>query len=104
MLTEKIRIKLKSFNNQLIVESTNRIIQSVANVNCKLIGPISLPMDKRIYCLLRSPHVDKNSREHFEIRVYKRIIDIYYPKSVNMIDLLGKLELPAGVVYKIKIN
>ena len=104
MLTEKIRLQLKSFNNQLLIQSISKITQSVIDVDCKLVGPIALPMDKRVYCLLRSPHVDKDSREHFEIRIHKRIIDIYYTKSVNIIDLLGKLELPAGIVYKIKIN
>ena len=101
MLTEKIRIKLKSFNNQLIVESTNRIIQSVANVNCKLIGPISLPMDKRIYCLLRSPHVDKKSREQFGLATHKRLIDLVEP-TAKTVEALRKLNLPAGVDVEIK--
>ena len=67
-------------------------------------GIVSLPTDKRIYCVLRSPHVNKDSREHFEIRTYKRIIEIYYNSSVNIFDLLVKSNLPAGVLYRICIS
>ena len=62
---------------------------------------VSLPTRKRIYCVLRSPHVDKDSREHFEIRMHKRILDVHYDSSINIFNLLSDLNLPAGVLYRI---
>lgn len=102
-LNEKIRVRLESFNHQLLVESCNKIITSVKTVESNIVGPIPLPTDKKIYCVLRSPHVDKDSREHFEIRIHKRILDIYYNTSINIVEILSKLDLPAGVLYQIKI-
>ena len=75
----------------------------VQTVESNAVGPIPLPTDKRIYCVLRSPHVDKDSREHFEIRIHKRILDIYYDSSINIVELLSKLDLPAGVLYQINL-
>ncbi len=100
---EKIRVRLESFNHQLLVESCNKIITSVKTAESNIVGPIPLPTDKKIYCVLRSPHVDKDSREHFEIRIHKRILDIYYNTSTNIVEILSKLDLPAGVLYQIKI-
>ena len=102
-LNEKIRVRLESFNHQLLVESCNKIITSVKTVESNIVGPIPLPTDKKIYCVLRSPHVDKDSREHFEIRIHKRILDIYYNTSINIVEILSKLDLPAGVLYQKKI-
>jgi small subunit ribosomal protein S10 len=68
------------------------------------VGVVSLPTDKRIYCVLRSPHVNKDSREHFEIRIHKRILEIYYDSSVNIFDLLVKSDLPPGVLYRICLS
>ena len=101
--TEKLRVRLESFNHELLTESCNKIIASAKTVESNAVGPIYLPTDKRIYCVLRSPHVDKDSREHFEIRIHKRILDIYYDSSTNIIELLSKLDLPAGVLYQINL-
>ena len=65
---------------------------------------VSLPTKKRIYCVLRSPHVDKDSREHFEIRVHKRILEIYYDSEVPIFDLLSKADLPSGVFYRLCLS
>ena len=100
---QKIRIKLKSFNNKSLLESCNKIIKTINTVEFGtiIIGPIPLPTEKRIYCVLRSPHVDKDSREHFEIRTHKRILDIYYKSSRTIIDSLSNIILPSGVLYQI---
>jgi|TARA_B110000967_G_scaffold141305_1_gene144439 small subunit ribosomal protein S10 len=100
---QKIRIRLKSFNHELLTESCEKIIQNLQNIKAQTVGPIPLPINKRIYCVLRSPHVDKDSREHFEIRIHKRILDIRYDSSVNIMELLSKLDLPAGVLYQINL-
>ena len=68
------------------------------------IGVVPLPTSKRIYCVLRSPHVDKDSREHFEIRIHKRILEIYYDSEVPIFDLLSETDLPAGVFYRICLS
>nr|YP_010904136.1 ribosomal protein S10 [Caulacanthus ustulatus]WCH57387.1 ribosomal protein S10 [Caulacanthus ustulatus] len=98
----KIRIKLKSYNHHLLTQSCNTIIDTATRTNVSLIGPIPLPTKRRIYCVLRSPHVDKDSREHFEIRSHARIIDIHEPSS-QTIDSLMKLNIPAGVDIEVKI-
>ena len=74
---EKIRIKLESFDHELLDTACKQIIEKIQTTQSKVVGPIPLPTKKRIYCVLRSPHVNKDSREHFEIRVHKRILDIY---------------------------
>ena len=98
---EKIRIRLESFNHELLNISCQKIIEISQNNNVDNVGIVSLPTDKRIYCVLRSPHVDKDAREHFEIRVHKRIIDISYDPEVNIFDLLSKSDLPPGILYQI---
>ena len=100
---EKIRIKLESFDHELLDASCQQIIEKIQTTQSKVVGPIPLPTKKRIYCVLRSPHVNKDSREHFEIRIHKRILDIYYDSSTNIIELLSKLDLPAGVLYQINL-
>ena len=102
--TEKIRIRLESFNHELLISSCHKIIDLVQNIKLNNLGIVALPTNKRIYCVLRSPHVNKDSREHFEIRTYKRIIEIYYDASVNIFDLLVKSDLPPGVFYRICIS
>ena len=99
--TEKIRVRLESFNHELLTESCNKIIENAKAIESNIVGPIPLPTDKRIYCVLRSPHVDKDSREHFEIRTHKRIIDVYAPSEQTMENLRG-LDLSAGVDVEIK--
>jgi len=87
---EKIRVRLESFNHELLNTSCQKIIEITQGNNIDNVGVVSLPTDKRIYCVLRSPHVNKDSREHFEIRIHKRILEIYYDSSVNIFDLLVK--------------
>nr|YP_009295613.1 30S ribosomal protein S10 [Mastocarpus papillatus]AOL58097.1 30S ribosomal protein S10 [Mastocarpus papillatus] len=98
----KIRIKLKGYSHNLLTQSCNTIINSVNQTDVKIVGPIPLPTKRRIYCVLRSPHVDKDSREHFEIRSHTRIIDIYEPIS-QTIDSLMKLNIPAGIDIEVKL-
>ena len=80
---EKIRVRLESFNHELLNTSCQKIMEITQGNNIDNVGVVSLPTDKRIYCVLRSPHVNKDSREHFEIRIHKRILEIYYDSSVN---------------------
>ena len=101
---EKIHIRLESFNHELLQTSCQKIIDMTKDNNINNIGIVSLPTNKRIYCVLRSPHVNKDSREHFEIRTHKRILEIYYNSSVNIFDLLVKSDLPPGVLYKICLS
>ena len=100
-LDEKIRIKLESFDHKLLYLSCKQIIDSINLTESKVVGPIPLPTKQRIYCVLRSPHVNKDSREHFEIRVHKRIIDIY-PSQMDSAQSILKINLPSGVSTKIK--
>ena len=101
---EKIRVRLESFNHELLNTSCQKIIEITQNNNVNNIGVISLPTDKRIYCVLRSPHVNKDSREHFEIRIHKRILEIYYDSEVPIFDLLSEADLPSGVFYRICLS
>nr|YP_009093398.1 ribosomal protein S10 [Cerataulina daemon]AIR76071.1 ribosomal protein S10 [Cerataulina daemon] len=101
---EKIRVRLESFNHELLNLSCRKLISLLETNNTTQYSMVPLPTDKRIYCVLRSPHVDKDSREHFELRIHKRILDIHYDSSVNMFDLLSKSDLPAGVLYRICLS
>lgn len=99
---QKIRIKLKSYDPNLIVNSCNKITETALRTEAKIIGPIALPTKRKLYCVLRSPHVDKDSREHFEVRTHSRMIDIYTLSS-QTIDSLMKLNIPDGVDIEIKL-
>lgn len=99
---QKIRIRLKAFDHHLLDTSCERIVDTAKRTNASPVGPIPLPTRRRIYCVLRSPHVDKDAREHFETRTHRRIIDIYQPSS-KTIDALMKLDLPAGVDIEVKL-
>ena len=99
---QKIRIRLQAFDRRLLDTSCEKIVDTANRTNATAIGPIPLPTKRRIYCLLRSPHVDKDSREHFETRTHRRIIDIYQPSS-KTIDALMKLDLPSGVDIEVKL-
>ena len=101
---EKIRVRLESFNHELLNTSCQKIIDITHSNNVDKVGVVSLTTHKRIYCVLRSPHVNKDSREHFEIRIHKRILEIYYDASVNIFDLLVKSDLPPGVLYRICLS
>ena len=98
---QKIRIKLKAYDHEIIDRSAKKIVETVENSGAKVSGPIPLPNKRNVYCVIRSPHVDKDSREHFEIRVHKRLIDIIDP-TPKTVDLLMRLSLPAGVDIEIK--
>ncbi len=102
MATQKMRIKLKAFDHNLIDQACVRIVEAAERLNCKISGPIPLPTDKEVVTVIRSPHKYKDSREQFEIRTHKRIIDIISP-SAKAVDGLMKLDLPAGVDINIKI-
>lgn len=100
----KIRIRLESFNHELLVSSCRKIIETLNTTSLNSIGMVTLPTSKRIYCVLRSPHVDKDSREHFEIRTHKRMLEIYYDPEVPIIDLLTKIDLAPGIFYRICLS
>jgi len=106
MANSKIRVKLESFNHELLNSSCNKMMAILQNIQLNSIGIVKLPTKKRIYCVLRSPHVDKDSREHFEIRIHKRILEINYnsDNNDNLFDLLSKADLPSGVFYKLAIS
>jgi len=99
---ERIRIRLKSFDHRMIDRSAADIVRTARNTGANIVGPIPLPTKKRIYTVIRSPHVDKTSREQFEMRTHKRLIDIL-DSTPQTIDSLMKLDLPAGVEVEIKV-
>lgn len=99
----KIRIKLKSFDYRLLDKSTVEIVDTAKRTGAKIAGPVPLPTKINKYCVLRSPHVNKNSREHFEIRTHKRLVDILEPTQ-QTIDELMKLDLASGVEVEIKLS
>lgn len=101
-MSQKIRIKLKSYDHNLVDKSTEKIVKTVKSTGAIVSGPIPLPTHKRIYTVLRSPHVNKTSREQFQLCAYKRLMDIYSSSS-KTIDALMKLELPSGVDVEIKV-
>jgi len=100
----KIRVRLESFNHELLVASCQKIVDTLSNVSLNSIGLVTLPTSKRIYCVLRSPHVDKDSREHFEVRVHKRILEISYDPEVPIFDLLTEIDLAPGIFYRICLS
>ncbi len=99
MASQKIRIKLAAYDHELVDLAAQRIVDTMQKSGAKISGPIPLPTEKEIVTILRSPHKDKDSREQFEIRTHKRIIDIYSPNA----KLLDSVHLPAGVDIKIKL-
>ena len=102
MAGQKIRIKLKAYDHNLIDLSAERIVETVKKTGTKVSGPIPLPTDKEIITILRATHRYKDSREQFELRTHKRLIDIYNPTK-STLDSLMKLDLPAGVDISIKL-
>ena len=102
MANQKIRIKLKAYEHNLIDRSAERIVETAKRTGAQVSGPIPLPTEKEIIPILRSPHVNKDSREQFEMRTHKRLIDILQPSS-KTVDALMKLDLPAGVDIEIKL-
>jgi len=100
--TRRIRIKLKSFDHNLIDKSSERIVRTVKQTGAVISGPVPLPTRRSVYTVNRSPHVDKKSREQFETRIHKRLIDIFN-STQKTVDALMKLELPAGVEVEVKV-
>lgn len=100
-MPQRIRIKLKAYDHAVLDQSTAEIVQTAKRTGAKISGPIPLPTKRSLYTVLRSPHVDKKSREQFEMRIHKRLIDITEP-GPQTVDALMKLELPAGVDVEIK--
>lgn len=101
MQGQKIRIKLRGYDCRILDQSTSEIVETAKRTGAKIIGPIPLPTRRERYTVLRSPHVNKKSREQFEIRTHKRLLDIVDP-TAKTIDELKKLELPSGVEIIIK--
>ena len=102
MANQKIRIKLKAYEHNLIDQSAERIVETAKRTGARVSGPIPLPTEKEIITILRAPHKYKDSREQFEMRTHKRLIDILQP-SAKTVDALMKLDLPAGVDIEIKL-
>lgn len=100
----KLRVRLESFNHELLVASCQKIVDTLSTASLNSIGLVTLPTSRRIYCVLRSPHVDKDSREHFEVRVHKRMLEIYYDAEVPIFDLLTEIDLASGVFYRICLS
>ncbi len=103
MQSQKIRIRLKAFDHKLLDQSTKEILETARRTGAKIAGPIPLPTRINRYTVLRSPHVDKKSREQFEVRTHKRMLDILEPTQ-QTIDQLMKLDLSAGVHVEIKLS
>ena len=102
MANQKIRIKLKAYEHDLIDQSAEKIVDTARRTGARVSGPIPLPTEKEIVTILRSPHKYKDSREQFEMRTHTRLIDILQP-SAKTVDALMKLDLPAGVDIEIKL-
>ena len=100
--SEKIRIRLKAYDYVVLDQSAERIVDTAKRTGAKVSGPIPLPTEKEIVTILRSPHKHKDSREQFEMRTHKRVIDILYPTQ-KTVDSLMKLDLPAGVDIEMKL-
>ena len=103
MFSDKIRIRLKAYDYRVLDQSTGEIVDTARRTGARLAGPIPLPTERNRWTVLRSPHVDKKSREQFEIRTHKRLLDILDPTQ-QTIDALGKLDLAAGVDVEIKLQ
>jgi len=102
MESQKIRIRLKAYDHVALDRSTTEIVDTVTRTGAKIAGPVPLPTKRTVYTVLRSPHVDKKSREQFETRIHKRLIDIY-ESNPQTVDSLMRLDLPAGVDVEIKV-
>ena len=102
MAGQKIRIRLKAYDHEIVDQSAKKIVETVQRTGATISGPIPLPTARSLYCVIRSPHVNKDSREHFEMCTHKRLIDILDP-SPKTVDSLMRLDLPAGVDIEIKL-
>ena len=102
MSNQKIRIRLKGYDHEVVDQSSKLIVDTAQKTGARVSGPIPLPTERSLYTVIRSPHKDKDSREHFEMRTHKRLIDILDPTS-STVDSLMRLDLPAGVDIEIKL-
>lgn len=102
MSNQKIRIRLKGYDHEVVDQSSKLIVDTAQKTGARVSGPIPLPTERSLYTVLRSPHKDKDSREQFEMRTHKRLIDILDPTS-STVDSLMRLDLPAGVDIEIKL-
>ena len=102
MSNQKIRIRLKGFDHEVVDQSAKLIVDTAQKTGAKVSGPIPLPTERNLYTVIRSPHKDKDSREQFEMPTHKRLIDILEPTS-STVDSLMRLDLPAGVDIEIKL-
>ncbi len=99
---QKIRITLRAFDHKLLDQSSVQIVEAAERTGAAVAGPIPLPTRIKRFCVIRSPHIDKDSREHFELRTHKRLVDILEPNS-KTVDALTRLQMPAGVDISIKL-
>jgi len=104
MANQRLRVRLRAYDHEILDQSVQRIIDIAKRSGAEISGPVPLPTEKNVFCVLRSPHVDKKSREHFEIRTHKRLIDIYFDPQQKTVDALMKVDLPAGVDIEILAN
>ena len=102
MSSQKIRIRLKGYDHEVVDQSAKLIVDTAQKTGARTSGPIPLPTERNLYCVIRSPHKDKDSRDEFEMRTHKRLIDILDPSS-STVDSLMRLDLPAGVDIEIKL-
>ncbi|MDR7483741.1 MAG: 30S ribosomal protein S10 [Armatimonadota bacterium] len=101
-VAQKIRIKLRAFDHKVLDQSAEKIVTVVRKSGARVSGPVPLPTNRSVFCVIRSPHIDKESMEHFEIRTHRRLIDILEPTQ-KTVDELMHLDLPAGVDIEIKL-
>ena len=101
-MSQRIRIKLKSYDHNLVDKSAEKIVKTVKSTGAVISGPIPLPTNKKIYTVLKSPHVNNKAREQFQLSAHKRLLDIYSSSS-KTVDALMRLELPSGVEVEIKV-
>lgn len=101
-MNQRIRIKLKSYDNSLIDKSAEKIVKTVKMTGAAVVGPVPLPTNKKVFTVLRSPHVNKKSREQFQLATHKRLVDIF-ATSYRTVDALSKIDLPSGVEVEIKV-
>ena len=102
MAEQKIRIRLKGYDHQTLDRSAKDIVETAVRSGATVSGPVPLPTEKNVYCVIRSPFKDKDSREHFEIRTHKRLTDIHSP-TPKTVDSLMRLDLPAGIDIEFKL-
>jgi small subunit ribosomal protein S10 len=102
MARQKIRIRLKAYDHRILDQSAVLIVEAAERTGAAVAGPVPLPTEIKKYCVIRSPHIDKDSREQFEVRTHKRLVDILEPTS-KTVDALMRLQLPSGVDIEIKL-